>query len=290
MGTDVFVHGLGAGLVLEEVRRLSAILTRFEDSPLRRLNATGRLEATPQALLEALTHALGVAERTQGLVTPTVLDALEAVGYSKSFDANAIAASSNANVPDWRGVHVNGSTVTLEPGVRVDLGGTAKGWIAQTCAQHFGDSDFTLDAGGDIAIRSADAFTVNLEHPFGGAPTPTLLPAGQYGIATSSTVKRAWRNTHHLIDPRSGQPLQSRFVQVTVICDALTDAEVLTKLALLDERAFLEHARQKEPHLAAFAFDRAGTLHRWQHHAFQALENTVLEPTTLEATPQEVAA
>ena len=60
-------------------------------------------------------------------------------------------------------------------------------------------------------------------------------PPGVWGVATSNTLERAWPGGHHLIDPRTGCPLESDLVQVTVIARALTDAEVLTKLAFLDE-------------------------------------------------------
>src|SRR5262245_9020671 len=63
-------------------------LSRFRpDSDLSRLNATsGRPVAVPPALWEVLGVALDGARQSGGLVQPTILAALEAAGYDRSFD------------------------------------------------------------------------------------------------------------------------------------------------------------------------------------------------------------
>src|SRR5438552_12435855 len=83
-----------AGSLLAEVPRWFAeweqTLSRFkEDSELSQLNGIGSISApvpVSDTLWTVLQLALRAAEYTKGLVTPTVLNALEAAGYATSFD------------------------------------------------------------------------------------------------------------------------------------------------------------------------------------------------------------
>jgi thiamine biosynthesis lipoprotein len=56
-------------------------------------------------------------------------------------------------------------------------------------------------------------------------------------MATSTTLRRAWardgRRAHHLIDPRTGRPVQGELVGVTVVAPTATMAEVLAKSAIV---------------------------------------------------------
>ncbi|PYE54615.1 FAD:protein FMN transferase [Deinococcus yavapaiensis] len=233
LGTDVEIKGEGATEALREVRRLEDILTRFRESPLTRLNDDGVLPRPPIELVEALQHALHVARLTDGLVTPTVLQALKAAGYDERPGGPVRLAVS---VPSTRGVVCDLGEICLPPRVSLDLGGTAKSWIVER-AFRFLSGDAMLNAGGDLLSRRSEPFSVEIEHPFGEARRFLELAPGTWGIATSSLMKRAWVGGHHLIDPRTFRPVDSPLVQVTVAASSVTTAEVLAKLAFLDDAA-----------------------------------------------------
>ncbi len=89
----------GFARVEAEFERLEALLSRFRpDSELSRLNRDGSLEAGPD-LLRVTALALEARERSGGLFDPTVLDAVVAAGYDRSFElvpADGPAASGGA--------------------------------------------------------------------------------------------------------------------------------------------------------------------------------------------------
>ena len=272
LGTDVTITSASDPRRADlEIGRLEAILTRFQDSPLRRLNDAGRLENPPFELQRALLHAMRVAADTDGLVTPTVLPALEAAGYRVSFEKGWRPPTVNAKptpVAAWQGVSLTLTEISLPDGMRLDLGGTAKSWIVEQAASLL-EGEFVLDAGGDVALRQSQDSTVSISTPNG----PDLyldLPAGEWGVATSGTHRRrapgaAGRDWHHLIDPRTGLPLRSRFVQVTAATARVTDAEVLAKVALLGDGVLLAR-------LAGYAVmigvDEAGLVFTWNGRKF----------------------
>lgn len=233
LGTEVRALGRGGDRAEAEMRRLESLLTRFRPSALTALNERGAATRPPAELVSALRHALAVAEETDGLVTPLVLPALRWAGYRDAWPAPARpGVGAPPAVADWRGVSVRDDSIRLPDGAEVDLGGTGKSWIAERCFELL-EGEALLDAGGDVISRSAAAVAIDLAHPFGGDALQVVLPAGRWALATSGVVARAWRGGHHLIDPRTARPAETRFVQATAIHPDLRRAEVTAKLALL---------------------------------------------------------
>lgn len=258
LGTEVVIAGAGASEAARELLHLEALLTRFRPSPLTRLNDEGRLSPAPPELLAALRHALAVAAETAGLITPLVLPALRWAGYRRSWPEPGEPRHGEAPaVRDWRAVRIAGDAVALPSGAAVDLGGTGKSWIAERCALLL-RGEALIDAGGDVLSRSRETVAVDIARPDGAEPWQVLLPPGGWGVATSGVLARAWPGGHHLIDPRTGRPAETRFVQVTAVHPDLRRAEVLAKLALLaPDAAALDAAA------VAVAFDaHGGVWHR----------------------------
>lgn len=265
LGTEIRVMGHGGLSALEEVRRLEAILTRFRPSPLCQLNSTGFLQSPPPELVAALRHALDVAQQTQGTVVPTLLGALEQAGYSQARGVHLpVEPIQTAEPQAWQRIELSPDRIQLPQGLQLDLGGTAKTWIAEQASRLL-QGDFMLDAGGDIVFSQSAPFSVAVEHPAGSDPLYLHLPAGRWGVATSSLLKRAWKGGHHLIDPRTARPAQTCFVQATALARSATQAEVLTKLALLDPS-------QLSPEARILAFDSSFQPFQWTGLAFEPLK------------------
>ena len=132
------------------------------------------------------------------------------------------------------------SSVTRPVGVRIDAGGIAKGVFADEIAATLaGHEAFVVDCGGDLRLggRSAPVREVHVESPFEDAILHTFrLRSG--GVATSGIGKRSWIDSdggvaHHLLDPGTGRPAFTGVVQVTALAPTATEAEMLSKAALL---------------------------------------------------------
>ena len=116
--------------------------------------------------------------------------------------------------------------IRLLPGMRLDLGGIAKGWIVERAAQELGaySDACAVSAGGDMFMMGLpageEAWRVALEDPRDPDQTLAVLRVGLGAVATSSIMKRRWQQgklvRHHLIDPRSGQPAETDWLSVTV--------------------------------------------------------------------------
>jgi thiamine biosynthesis lipoprotein len=217
----------------QEIRRLERLLSRFDrGSELSRLNARGAMEVGAE-LLALVELALAAREQTGGRFDPTVHDALVTAGYDRSFDRLEADERHEPSGPVrcGGGVHVEAaaSRISLEPGVRLDLGGLAKGYAADRAAAILEDAgDCLVDAGGDIAVCGGP-WPIGVETA-GGMLTLELADGA---IATSGRDRRRWMHNgaeqHHLIDPSTGRPAAGGLLRVTVVATRAAEAEVLAK-------------------------------------------------------------
>lgn len=265
MGTHMRVAAEGANPALEhrvrsaraELEHTDEQLTRFHDgSALSQLNASPqeRVEAGP--LLRAhVTAALWAANRSGGLVDPTLLDAIERAGYVASRDGaprpdvdRALAAApergraSASTSAAWREIRADdrAGTIIRPVGVRIDLGGTAKGHAAdRALALLRGARHAIVDCGGDLAL-GGDAgrpHAVLVDHPRTHETVATLRVT-RGGVATSGMTARAWERAdgqwaHHLLDPATGEPCWPGLLSATAVGGSALEAEVLAKTAFL---------------------------------------------------------
>jgi thiamine biosynthesis lipoprotein len=251
MGTTVRLLA-PPGAPLDAVRRgieaLAARLTRFApDSELSALNADPRpVVPASLTLRHAVAAALLGARRTGGLCDPTLLGALEAAGYAASrvgvepAPLHAALRAAPQRRPaspgtGWRAIHVDhaAGTISRPPGMRIDLGGSAKGlaadWAARRLASH-GAVRFAVDCGGDVRLGGAHDVRVR--------GTGQSLRVTDGAVATSGLDRRVWPRpdgcfAHHLLDPSTGEPAWTGLIAATALAPTALEAEALAKAALL---------------------------------------------------------
>lgn len=247
-------------------------LSRFRaDSELSALNGASTTEVKASLLLRtAVAAGLWAAERTDGLVDPTLVGEIEAVGYLDSQDAStpaslldALAAAPRRRAARpradarWREIEIDHKrgAIRRPVGLRIDTGGTGKGLAADAVAHRLrGYTRFVVDCGGDIALGGLagefEPLSIEVEHPLTGECVQTLRLA-RGGVATSGMNVRIWRRSdgtfaHHLLDPSDGEPVWSGLIGATALAPSALEAETLSKLALLTgpegaRRALAEH-------------------------------------------------
>jgi thiamine biosynthesis lipoprotein len=241
--------------VLDFGHRLSRFAT---ESELSALNRDPRRVVVASGLLRAAVGAgLWAAQRSGGLVDPTLVRALERTGYARSLDGAEPASLSEAlagapaRAPAkpsprgrWREVQIDHErgVIVRPPGVMIDTGGTGKGLCADAVACRLGGySRFIVDCGGDIAVGGVGAqlepYEIVVEHPLTGASVGTISVA-RGGIATSGINVRIWRDAHgrfahHLLDPSTGAPAWTGLIGATALATTALEAETLSKMALL---------------------------------------------------------
>jgi thiamine biosynthesis lipoprotein len=240
-------------LVSDRIDDLDRAASRFrEDSELTVLNRSpGNPMQISSTLFVALQEALGAATQTDGVLDPTVGEALERCGYDRDFSAvthdGPPITIRFQRVPGWKGIRLdpNRMTATVPAGVSIDLGATAKAGCADRAAQ--GGADLAgcgvlVSLGGDIAVAGpppADGWIIRVaDRQDAGPDEPGVTVAIRSGgLATSGTTARRWRRggrpMHHVIDPATGAPARAVWRTVTVAADTCLAANVASTAAVV---------------------------------------------------------
>ncbi len=208
-------------IVRDLMDEVAAAVDRFRpDSDLSHVNAhPGRLVAVSPLTTTLVDVALRSAARTDGACDPTVGTALRGAGYVEDIEVVRVSrrdASAARPAAGWQSVMLDSARnrIGVVPDGLLDLGATAKAWTAD---QASGRASAELDLpvmvaiGGDLAVSGAGRpWRIDVSEHEGGPGQQVELTLG--GLATSSTGARRWSTTagpmHHLIDPRTGRPVE----------------------------------------------------------------------------------
>lgn len=155
---------------------------------------------------------------------------------------------------DWHGLHVwqKGGRAFAQlddPLAAVDVGGIAKGWIAdeltrimRTC----GLSDFIVNLGGNVVAHGEKPggvpWNIGIQDPRDKGALVGAMPLRDASAVTSGIYERCCTVDgtlyHHILSPETGMPAQTDVAGVTVVADRSIDAEgySTTLLALGAER------------------------------------------------------
>jgi thiamine biosynthesis lipoprotein len=235
--------------------------SRFRvDSELSWVHAAGGgLFMLSDGLAEAVGVALAAARWTGGLTDPTVGEALISLGYDRDFAAidpyseppgapapapAPAPTSTPAPAPGWQLVRLDGPLLRIPPGIRLDLGATAKGVgsdrAVRAVMSAVGEGGVLVSLGGDIAVAGTpprDGWPVTVaEEPDRVGPSQVVRLTGG-GVATSSVTGRRWRRggatLHHIVDPRTGRPADGPWRTVTAVAATCADANAATTAAIV---------------------------------------------------------
>jgi thiamine biosynthesis lipoprotein ApbE len=238
-------------IVEDELEAIDRACSRFRaDSELAAVNdAGGRPTAVGPVFRAALAVALRAAALTDGDVDPTVGGAVRLLGYDRDFaalDRTGPPVVRVSRVPGWQVVAVDddAGTVTVPPGVQLDLGATAKAYAADTAARRAADAvacGVLVGLGGDIAVAGpcpSGGWLVGLaEWHRAAADVTDIVRVDSGGVATSTTTVRRWsrgeEELHHLVDPRTGRPAVGPWRTVSVAAASCVDANIAATAAIV---------------------------------------------------------
>ncbi|HET8913519.1 MAG TPA: FAD:protein FMN transferase [Ktedonobacteraceae bacterium] len=225
-------------------------LSRFlPDSELTRLNElAGTSLAMPVSNLfyKVLSTALTAARATRGIYDPALLDQLIQAGYDRTFEelprqrfAPIIPGEPGGR---WRGIRIDPirHRVSLPDGVGLDFGGIAKGMAVDASLnllRRQGITTALVNAGGDLAVLGKLPEMESWPVAVPGREGTWTIPLNHGAMATSGIARRNWIQgqtfRHHLLDPRTGEPVENDLWSVTVAADRCEQAEVAAKVAFI---------------------------------------------------------
>lgn len=190
---------------------------------------------------DLISFALQMSEKTGGALDPTIYPVLTAWGFTT--DNNRVPPADEidellCNV-GYEKVHLDGSSVQLKDGMMLDIGAVGKGYAGDELAKLMKESGVTsalIDLGGNIQLIGAkpggEKWRIGVRDPEGEGNIG-VLSVSDCAIVTSGSYERYFTDDDntvygHIIDPKTGYPVDNGLLSVTVIasegrlCDALS--------------------------------------------------------------------
>lgn len=244
---SVTAYGEGAQkateLAKDEVQRLDQLWSvTDEKSEIFAVNGGGDTTVNGETA-ELISFMLEMAKRTDGALEPTLYPVVKAWGFTGG--ENRVPSGEEIqellkNV-GYEKVTVRGNTVTVPDGVMLDTGAVGKGYASDKAAEILkknGVDSALIDLGGNIVLvgkkPGGKDWKIGVRDPDGDGVVG-VISASNCAIVTSGAYERNFTAADgtvygHIIDPKSGVPVDNDILSVTVIasegrlCDALSTA------------------------------------------------------------------
>ena len=220
----------------------------------------------PEELFIVLSCALAMARHSEGAYDPTIGPLVAAWGFGAAPDGPRLpsiqAGAAAAARVGWRKVLLQPETRSAwqAGGVELDLSAIAKGYAVDLVVSHLRNFDIEaalVEVGGELRGygRKPDgsAWQVLVEASADDVedPEPCVIVLDGAAVATSGDRWHAFEiagvSYSHTLDPRTGQPVQSAAVAVTVIADDAMGADAwATALTVMGAETGLAFANARQ--------------------------------------------
>ncbi|MBM3073219.1 FAD:protein FMN transferase [Enterobacter sp. RHBSTW-00994] len=133
----------------------------------------------------------------------------------------------------------NTSVFLTQAGMEIDLGAIAKGYIADRVRDYLrkqGVERGLINLGGNIQTLGSPegGWSVGLKKPFAHDELIGSMEVENLSVVTSGTYERYFelngKRYHHILDPRTGYPLDNELDSVTIISSHSLDGDIWTTL------------------------------------------------------------
>jgi thiamine biosynthesis lipoprotein len=257
MGTRIYVElwlddaaqgEAAVAAVIASMHEVDAMMSTYKpESQLSRVNARAALEPVKvdRELFEVIRASLEFSRITGGAFDVTYAS----VGYL--YDYRARQRPSEAQIAqalpgvDWRNVRLDPAALTVrfeKPGMRIDLGGIAKGYAVDRAIgklQARGVAHAVVSAGGDSRIigdRFGRPWIVGIRHPDDPKRVVTRIPLVDTAMSTSGDYERYFDEQgvrhHHILDPKTGRSA-SKVRSATILAPTAMQTDGLSKTAFV---------------------------------------------------------
>jgi thiamine biosynthesis lipoprotein len=230
--------------VMDDMRRIDATMSPHKaDSELSLVNA-GAADgpvAVSAGMFALLARAISFSRLSGGAFDITYAGAGHLYDYRAGVAPDAAALAAARPLVDWRHLQLDSATQSVRfarRGVRIDLGGFAKGHAVDNAIlilKRLGIHNAMVAAGGDSHVlgnRGDRPWTVAIRDPRREGEVVAVLPLEDVSISTSGDYERFFERDgvrcHHVLDPRTGRSPDG-IRSVTIIADDGLTTEAFSK-------------------------------------------------------------
>ncbi|HEY6125916.1 MAG TPA: FAD:protein FMN transferase [Steroidobacteraceae bacterium] len=230
--------------VFDDMKRIDRLMSTWkEDTEISKVNREGGkhpVKISPE-LFRLLQVSVEYSELTHGAFDITYASVGYLYDFKKGIHPDQKAIDAALPGINWRHMVLDARNTTVfftRPGMRIDLGGIAKGYSVDRgieILQKQGITRAMVNAGGDTRIigdRFGKPWVVGVRDPDHEGKVFLRLPLSDTAFSTSGDYERYFdedgKRFHHIIDPKTGDSAR-KVRSVTVISGTATRTDALTK-------------------------------------------------------------
>jgi thiamine biosynthesis lipoprotein len=265
----------------DEIARIERLMTTWrEDSDISRVNAAAGQHPVQVSAetVECVERSLEFSRRSGGAFDVTFYALKGLWKFDQDLEAklpDPVEVKKRIKLIDWRKIVIDKGKRTLflkEPGMRMNLGGIAKGYAvdrATAVIRARGFHDAIVQAGGDLMLSGTKAgkpWQAGIRDPRG--PRDVYFAVGlvkDHAFSTAGDYERFFfvngRRYHHIIDPKTGYPA-TRARSVTIWAPDATTADGLDDgVLILGAKEGMKMIEEMGPQIGAVIVDNDNQVH-----------------------------
>ncbi|MFQ5456333.1 MAG: FAD:protein FMN transferase [Nitrospirota bacterium] len=229
---------------LKEIKRIENLMSSWIDaSEVSRINKNAGIRPVKvsKELFELISRAKKFSKITNGAfdISFAGLKGLWNFYDNKKYVPEEDEIKKVLHLVNYRNIIMENDAVFIKKGMRIDLGGIAKGYTIDRVAailREYGIENALIKAGGDIRAegrKDGKPWKIGIQHPRKGSKFIGIINGEDISVSTSGDYERYFmkdgKRYHHIIDPETGYPAdRSQSVTIlgteTVVTDALATA------------------------------------------------------------------
>ncbi len=241
--------------VFIEMRRIDELMSPFKaDSELALINnlAAKQEVRISNELFDLIKFSLEISKKSAGAFDITFASVGYLYDYRQGLKPSDDVINNKLEFINYKNIKLNNKNKSIKfsrHGMRIDLGGIAKGYAVDNAIailKKCGIKNGMVSAGGDSRIlgdRQGRSWMMGVRHPRNKNDIAVKLPLTNTAISTSGDYERFFiedgKRYHHIIKPATGKSVDTTW-SATVMADSatLSDALSTTLFVLGDKKGF----------------------------------------------------
>lgn len=227
----------------EELWRIEQLFSRYDaDAQISKINQNAHLFPlkVEDEVFQLLKRCLELSQKTQGAFDITIGTVIDF--WRKAEERNILPSDdelkSVSSKIGWQNLVLDSNEKSVcfaKKGVLLDLGAIAKGYGLDMAAKRLteiGVKSFQINLGGNILLKSENPQVIALRNPICPDEILTTVSLKDASISTSANYERFFtienKKFGHLLNPLTGEPVDSDILSVSIICKDAALADCLS--------------------------------------------------------------
>lgn len=202
------------------------------------LNNTSGFVKVHDDTKKIIERSLYFSEKTQGKFDITIYSVSKLWDFKEEIVPEKKEISEALKNVDYGGIEIRDSHINTN-GAKIDLGAIAKGYIADKLLDYFKQNNVKsgiINLGGNIVVFGGE-YTVGIQNPLDKNKISAKVKLTDKSIVTSGIYQRSFTKNgefyHHILDTKTGFPVDNSLASVTVIGECSMDCDALTTCCML---------------------------------------------------------